>query len=112
MSKKINWSEIEVSNALILKENEIIRVKFLDNGNVMDYELTDKQTGLTKIVDKYYFDVMDLSNNQEKEFSTLATRLMILLKQFNPLKDKSLNINKFRTGSDTFDIDFKISLIE
>ena len=84
---KINWNEIQESNALILKENEPIRVKFLDNGNKEPYEITDKQTGVKKTITKYVFNVIDLNDNFEKEFSTLANRLMTQLKEFIPLKD-------------------------
>jgi hypothetical protein len=109
---KINWNEIEVSNAIILKENEIIRVKFLDNGTMDDYEIFDNTTEKIKVITKYSFSVIDLSNNQERELSIIQSRLMNLLKEYQPLKDKSLNINKFRTGMEIFDIDFKVSLIE
>ena len=109
---KIDWNKIEKSNALILKDNEPIRIKFLDNGNVDDYELIDKKTDKQKIVPKYFWKVIDLTNNQEKEFSTLAMTLMTKLKEYQPLKDKSLNINKFKTGFTDFDVDFKVSLIE
>lgn len=109
---KIDWNKIEQSNALILKENEPLRVKFLDNGDVDDYELIDKETNEKKIVDKYSFDVINLANNEKKILSTLALTLMLRLKEYQPLKDKSLTINKFKTGFSNFDVDFKVSLIE
>ena len=109
---KIDWNKIEKSNALILKENESIRVAFLDNGNHESYEITDKRTNESKIVDKYSFSVIDLNDNNEKVFSTLANTLMTLLKPHIPLKDKKMSISKFRTGITDFDIDFKVELIE
>ena len=109
---KINWNEIQESNALILKENEPIKIRFLDNGNKEPYEIIDKQTEKTKTITKYVFNVIDLNDNIEKEFSTLANTLMTKLKEFIPLKDKSIIINKFKTGFTDFDINFKVSLIE
>ena len=109
---KIDWNKIEKSNALILKENEPLQVKFLGNGSVDDYELTDKKTNEKKTVDKYSFEVINLANNEKKELSTLALTLMLRLKKYQPLKDKSLTINKFKTGYTDFDVDFKVSLIE
>lgn len=110
---KIDWNKVQESNILILKENEPIRVKFIDNGISAMETIIDKRTEKEKEVEKFVFEVQDLNDdNVEKEFSTLATRLKVLLKQYIPLKDKSLNINKFRTGADDFDIDFKVSLIE
>jgi len=109
---KIDWNKIEISNDLILKENESIRVAFLDNGNVDSYDITDKQTNQIKTIDKYSFKVINLNDNSEKDFSTLASGLINKLKPFNPLKDKSLSISKFRTGATDFDIDFKVELIE
>ena len=109
---KIDWNKIEKSNALILKENEPLKVRFLDEGSVDDYKLIDKKTNEKKIVDKYSFQVVNLANNEKKELSTLAITLMLRLKDFKPLKDKSLTINKFKTGYSDFDVDFKVSLIE
>lgn len=112
MSKNIDWNKISESNILILKENETVQVKFLDNGKQESTDITDKTTGKTKEIDKFVFQIIDLSDGKAKELSTLANRLMIQLKAFKPLKDKSLNINKFRFGSDVFDVDFKISEIK
>ncbi|MHA1292211.1 MAG: hypothetical protein ACTSQJ_06035 [Promethearchaeota archaeon] len=109
---KINWNDIAESNILILKENETVQVKFLDNGIVDTASIIDKKTNQTKEIKKYVFKIVDLADNKEKELSTLATRLMIQLKPFNPLKDKSLYINKFRTGVDVFDVDFRVSEIQ
>jgi len=109
---KIDWSKIEKSNDLILKENESIKVKFLNNGNSKAYDITDKHTNKVKTITKYVFSVIDLNDNNEKKFSTLANTLMTYLKQYIPLKDKKIIINKFRTGPTDFDINFKVSLIE
>jgi len=109
---KIEWDKIQKSNVLILKENETIQVQFLDNGSHESADIIDKRTNETKKIDKYVFQIIDLSDNEKKELSTLASRLMIQLKPFKPLKDKKLNINKFRTGSDVFDVDFRVSEIK
>lgn len=109
---KINWSEIQESNALILKENEPIRIRFLNNGNKEPYEIFDKKTEKLKTITKYSFDVLNLNDNTEKELSIIQTTLMTKLKEFIPLKDKEITINRFRTGISEFDIDYKISLIE
>ena len=109
---KINWNEIEISNDLILKENESIKIAFLDNGNQEAYEITDKQTNEKKTITKYSFKVLNLNDNSEKDFSTLASGLMNLLKPLIPLKDKRMIISKIRTGLTDFDIIFKVQIIE
>jgi len=110
---KLDWNSIQKSNDLILKTNEPIRIKFLDNEcSVDDYEIIDKKTNEKKIVDKFTFQVLDLDTNKEKEFSTLANPLMVLIKEFIPLKNKSITINKFKTGYTDFDIDYEVKLIE
>lgn len=108
---KIDWDKIAESNALILKENEAVRVKFLSNGSQGTTDIIDKATNESKTIDKYTFEVMDLADNVEKELSVIQRRLMFVLKDYKPLKDKSFNINKFRTGSGQFDVDYKISEI-
>lgn len=108
---KIDWDKIAESNALILKENEAVQVRFLNNGSQGTTEIIDKKTNEPKTIDKYEFDVMDLSDNIEKELSVIQRRLMFLLKEFKPLKDKTFSINKFRTGTGQFDVDFRISEI-
>ena len=108
----INWDNIKASDVLILKENETAQVKFLDNGTLDSATITDKTTNQTKDIKKFVFSVMDLSDNKKKELSTLAMRLMIQLKPFKPLKDRKLNINKFRFGQDVFDVDFRVSEIQ
>ena len=110
--EEINWNEVIESNILILKENETVQVKFLDNGFIDSVEIIDKKTNKTKTIKKYVFQVVNLSDNKKMELSTLASRLMSQLKLFNPLKGKSLNVNKFRTGTDDFDIDFRVSQIK
>lgn len=112
MVRKINWDDITESDILILKENEPISVKFLNNGMIDETEVLDKKTDKMKIINKYVFKVIDTTDNEEKEFSTLANRLMTKLKQFNPLIDKVLLINKFKTGPDVFDVDFEVSQIK
>ena len=109
---KINWNEIQESNALILKNNEPIRITFLNNGNKETMEIFDKKTEKLKTISKYSFDVLDLSDNTEKELSIIQNTLMTKLKVFIPLKDKRITINRFRTGISEFDIDYKVSLIE
>lgn len=109
---KIDWNKIQESNALILKDNEPIRVRFLDNGLTESMEIFDKKTEKLKTIDKYSFDVLDLTDNTEKELSIIQTTLMTKLKYFIPLKDKEIIINRFRTGISEFDIDYKVSLIE
>jgi len=109
---KIDWNKIEKSNALILKVNETIRIQFLNNGNQETVDIIDKSTGKQKTVDNYVFDVINLVNNTEKEYSTLSMTLMNYLKAFNPLKDKKVSIRKFRTGATDFDINFEVELIE
>ena len=109
---KIDWNKIEKSNALILKENESIRIAFLDNGNEESYEIIDKQTNEKKTITKYVFQVINLRDNSKKEYSTLAMSLMNHLKPYIPLKDKKVSIAKFRTGPTDFDIDFKVEQIE
>jgi len=108
---KIDWNKIEKSNALILKENESINIQFLDNGSQETTDIIDKRTGKQKTVDNYVFQVINLNNDSEKEYSTLSMTLMNYLKPFNPLKDKKMSIRKFRTGVTDFDIDFEIRLI-
>ena len=108
---KIDWNKIEKSIDIILKENVPMEITFQDNGSVEPYEITDKQTNETKTVNKYIFDVIDKENNP-RMFSTLSMILMTHLKSFNPLKDKTITINKFRTGITDFDIDYKIALVE
>ena len=110
--EEINWDTVIESNILILKDNETIQVKFLDNGFIDSVEITDKKTNKTKTIKKYVFQVVNLSDNKKMELSTLASRLMGQLKLFNPLKGKSLNVNKFRTGTDDFDVDFRVSQIK
>ena len=108
---KIDWDKIAESNALILKENETVQIKFLNNGSQGTTEIIDSKTNEPKTIDKYEFDIIDLSNNTAKELSIIQRRLMFLLKEFKPLKDKSFNVNKFRTGTGQFDVDFRISEI-
>lgn len=112
MVRKINWDDISESDILILKENEPISVQFLDDGMIDETEVLDKKTDKMKKINKYVFRVIDTTDNEEKEFSTLANRLMTKLKEFNPLTDKIMLINKFKTGSDVFDVDFEVSLIK
>ena len=109
---KIDWKKIQESNALILKDNEPIRVRFLNEGFTESMEIFDKKTEKFKTIDKYSFEVLDLSDNTEKELSVIQMTLMNKIKLFIPLKDKELAINRFRTGITEFDIDYKISLIE
>jgi len=109
---KIDWNKIEISNDLILKENESIRIQFLNEGSVDSYDITDKQTNKVKTIKKYLFEVLNLNDNSEKDFSTLASGLMNKLKPFVPLKNKKMTISKFRTGATDFDIDFTVELIE
>jgi len=109
---KIDWSKIQESNALILKDNEPIRITFLNNGITEPYEIFDKKTEKPKTIDKYSFDVLDLTDNTEKELSIIQNTLMTKLKAFIPLKDKSITINRFRTGISEFDVDYKVALIE
>lgn len=109
---KINWNEIQESNALILKDNEPIKVTFLNNGIQEPYEIFDNRTQKLKTITKYSFDVLDLLDNTEKELSIIQATLMTKLKEFNPLKDKSMTINRFRTGMTEFDIDYKVAIIE
>lgn len=111
MSPKINWNEITESNALIHKDG-IVSITFLDNGNLEMESIMDKKTDKPKEVKKFYWSVIDMSDNTEKIYSTLSNKLMILLKEFNPLKDKSFRINKFKTGTRDYDVDFKVELIE
>lgn len=110
--EEINWDTVVESNILILKENETVQVKFLDNGFIDSIDIHDETTDKIKKVKKYIFQVLNLSDNKKMELSTLATRLMSQLKLFKPLKGKSLNINKFRNGPDVFDIDFRVSQIK
>lgn len=109
---EINWDNIKESDILILKENETVQVQFLNNGIPDSTDITDTKTNKIKTINRYTFKIIDLSDNRKKELSTLATRLMIQLKLFKPLKNKKLNINKFRTGQDSFDIDFRVSEIQ
>lgn len=110
---KIDWNKIQASNILVLNDNQPIRIKFLDEGSETTHELVDKRTQKAKTVPKYVFNVIDLNDdNKEKELSTLAITLMLRLKPFLPLKNKSLTINKFRTGADDFDVDFRVALID
>ena len=110
--EEINWDKVIESNALILKENETVQVRFLDNGFVGSADIVNKLTNKTKTIKKYVFQVVNLADNRKMELSTLATRLMGQLKLFKPLKGKSLNVNKFRIGSDIYDIDFRVSQIK
>lgn len=109
MVRKLDWDNITESDLLILKENDTISITFKDNGAIDDIDVYDEKTESTKTVDKYVFKVIDKADGKEKEFSTLANRLMNKLKEFKPLKDKTLVINKFRFGKATFDIDYKVS---
>lgn len=111
MSPKIDWSEITESNALIHKEG-IVSISFLDNGNFEMESIIDKNTNKPKDVKKYFWSVLDKSDKIEKVYSTLSNKLMNLLKEFKPLKDKSFRINKFKTGTRDYDVDFKVELTE
>ena len=108
---KIDWNKIEKSNVLILKENEQINIQFLDNGRQETIEIIDKRTNKPKTVDNYVFQVINLNNDDEKEYSTLSMTLMNYLKPHIPLKDKKMSIRKLRIGADDFDIDFEVRLI-
>lgn len=110
--EEINWDTIVDSDILILKENETIQIKFLDNGFIDSVDIVDKKTNKTKTIKKYVFRVINLLDNKKMEFSTLASRLMGQLKVFKPIKGKSLNVNKFRTGTEDFDVDFRVSQIK
>lgn len=107
MCPSIDWSEIKESNALIHKDG-IVSITFLDNGSYDMTEILDKKTNKPKEVKKYFWSVIDLSDNEAKEYSTLSNKLLNLLKEFKPLKDKSFRINKFKTGMSDFAVDFKI----
>ena len=101
--KEIVWSNIKESNTLILKENETINVKFLDNGYIEEHEIIDDTTNEAKEIDKYIFEVKDLDDNKKKELSFIQNRAIVKLKAFNPLKDKSFSIRKFSFGNGKFD---------
>jgi hypothetical protein len=105
MPRKIDFekdSNLKDDSNIFLKENTPIALTFLDNGMVDDYNLNGK------IIDKFIFRVIDLSDNKEKELSSLSKRFIKACKPFAPLKDKSLLIRKFRFGPTEFDIDFEI----
>jgi len=110
--EEINWENIVESNLLILNENETVQIKFLDNGFIDSADIVDKLTKKTKTIKKYVFQVVNLADNRKMELSTFANRLMGQLKLLKPLKGKSLNINKFRTGQEDYDVDFRVSLIK
>lgn len=101
--KKIVWKEIKESNDLIHKENQVVKLKFLDNGIIDDIELDDK------IIEKYVFKVLDLNTGKEMSYSTLSKRLLLRLMDFEPLIDKSFTILKKRIGNTKYDIDFDVN---
>lgn len=111
MAKKIDYNKITESNILVLKTGNSIRVKFLDEGYLNETEITDKQTKEVKTIDKYIYNVIDLIDDKQKEFSTLATRFIVAIKPFLPITNKSFNIRKYQYGLTQFDIDFEITPI-
>ena len=111
MSKPIDWNGINESNALIHKEG-LVNIMFIDNGKVEIIEIIDSNTEKIKDVKKYFWKVIDISDKQEKEYSTLSMTLLNLLKPFNPLKNKTFQINKYRTGNGIFDVNFEIKEVK
>lgn len=109
--KPIDWKTIEESNILVLKTGLTIRIKFLDNGVQDSTEIFNRQTKELDTVEKYIFQVLDLSDNKEKEFSLIGkgNRCMTKLKDYQPVKDKEFTINKFSFGKDEFDVDYNIT---
>lgn len=109
VKKEIDYEKYKSEAKIVfLKENETVRVKFLDNGVPEDTEITDKNSNIKKVITKFVYEVIDLSDNQKKELSTLSTRLIRKLGAFYPLKDKSLSIRKFKFGNTDFDVDFQV----
>lgn len=112
VKKKIDYEKIEKSNILVLKTGNSVRVKFLNDGWIDNTTITDKETNETKEVDQFIYDVIDLTDNRQKELSFLAKTFTLRIKEYLPLKDKSFNISKYQSGTDPkFDIDFKITPI-
>lgn len=106
MTKKIIWNQVKESNELIHKEQQIVKVQFLDEGIIDELELDDK------VVEKYIFKVINLDNGKEMTYSTLSKRLLLKLMDFLPLKDKKVSILKKRIGNSVYDIDFDINSIQ
>ncbi len=109
--EKIDYEKIVESEVLVLKTGNSIRVKFLDNGYLDTTEIIDKTTNEIKTIDKYTYSVLDLSDNKQKEFSSLGTRFILRIKPFLPIPNKSFNIRKFQFGLTKFDIDYEITPI-
>ena len=105
MAKKFDWNTIQKSTELILKEGNIIKIKFLNNDVDVD-SWKNETSGKEK--PKFNFDVLDMNLNKEKTFGILSNPLMNELKEYQPLMNKEFSIEKFRVGATEFDIEYRI----
>lgn len=113
VKKQIDYDKINESNLLVHKTGNSIRIKFLDEGTIDTMEITDKDTNETKTIEKYVYQVLDLSDNKQKEYSSLSTRFVLEAKKYIPLKNKSFSILKYQFGTNPkFDIDYEFTIIK
>jgi len=100
-NNEFNWRDLRAGKEIAtFKKTNTLILTFKSDGIIQDntFELQD---GSIKNIKQVHFEVVDYTDNKEKDFNASSKRLIETLSEFNPIVDETIKIDKVGFGFDT-----------